>query len=254
MKHLNKVLHIVFSLYGFLVFLILLFIVFPLVAIASLFGSIRGGNAIYTICTVWADIAMFFWIMPHRNYYEAPHNPGHPVIFVFNHISYIDIPIMLKAFRGQHIRILAKAEMAKIPVFGYIYRKAAILVERGSSLARARSMAKLTATLEKNISVVIAPEGTFNTTHKPLKEFYDGAFRLAIETGTSIKPVIFPDAYNRLNYKSIFTLTPGRSRAIFLPEVQVKGLTSQDMTRLKQQVYQEMEEALVRYKASWIHD
>ncbi len=87
---------------------------------------------------------------------------------------------------------------------------------------RARSVIKLKAVLKKNISVVIAPEGTFNMTDKPLKEFYDGAFRIAIETQTPIKPILFLDAYDRLNYKSIFSFTPGRSRAVYLEE-QVEG-------------------------------
>jgi 1-acyl-sn-glycerol-3-phosphate acyltransferase len=39
------------------------------------------------------------------------------------------------------------------------------------------------------------PEGTFNETNAPLKDFYDGAFRIAIETKTAVKPVLFLDAY-----------------------------------------------------------
>jgi 1-acyl-sn-glycerol-3-phosphate acyltransferase len=64
--------------------------------------------------------------------------------------------------------------MGKVPVFGFIYRKATVMVQRGSTEARAKSVMQLTSVLRKNISIVIAPEGTFNLTHKPLKEFYDG--------------------------------------------------------------------------------
>jgi 1-acyl-sn-glycerol-3-phosphate acyltransferase len=206
------------------------------------------------ICTFWADSAMFLWGMWHRNYYEAPHDPRHPVVFVFNHISYIDIPILLKAFRMQRKRVLGKAEMAKIPIFGYLYGEAAVLVDRSSAAARGKSVNQLKAVLKKNISVVIAPEGTFNMTGKPLKEFYDGAFRIAIETGTPIKPVVFLDAYDRLNYKSIFSLSPGRSRAVFLEEVSVQGLTVNDSASLKTKVYNMMEDALIRYKANWIKE
>ena len=106
------------------------------------------------------------------------------------------------------------------------------------------------AILAQNISMV--PEGTFNTTHQPLKEFYDGAFKIAIETQTSIQPVIFLDGYNRLSYENIFSLNPGKSRAVFLEEVEVNEYTLDDVEILKSKVYNIMQTALIKYKASWI--
>jgi 1-acyl-sn-glycerol-3-phosphate acyltransferase len=227
-------------------------LLFPVVIIASFFGKVRGGNIIYKICQGWADCVMVFWGMRHRNYYEVPHDFGKQYVFVFNHISYMDIPILMKAIRNQHFRILGKAEMGKIPVFGFFYRNAVVMVDRDSAEKRARSVQKLKAVIRKGISVVIAPEGTFNMTHQPLKEFYDGAFKIAIETQTPIKPILFLDTYDRLNYKSIFTLTPGKSRAIYLEEISVKGLTPKDVKDLKDKVYKLMEQKLIDYKASWI--
>lgn len=251
MAKIKSFLKAVFSVYGFLIFTILLFLVFPFVALASLLGKVRGGNVIYKLCAFWADCAMFAWGMPHKNQYESPHDSSYPVVFVFNHISYIDIPVLLKAFR-QPIRVLGKAEMSKIPLFGFIYRNAAILVDRSSNSARARSVSELKAFLREKISVVIAPEGTFNTTGKPLREFYDGAFKIAIETQTPIKPVVFLDTYDRLHYKNVLSMCPGRSRAVFLEEVSVEGLNVNDINSLKNKVYSMMEEALIRYNASWI--
>ena len=138
--------------------------------------------------------------------------------------------------------------MSKVPVFGYIYKKATVMVDRESDGGRIRSVQQLKKVLAKNISVVMAPEGTFNMTDNPLKEFYNGAFKIAVETKTPIQPVLFLDAYDRLNYHSIFSLTPGKSRAVFLKEI----APGNEMAILKQQVYNEMEIALLRYKASWI--
>jgi 1-acyl-sn-glycerol-3-phosphate acyltransferase len=89
-------------------------------------------------------------------------------------------------------------------------------------------------------------------THQPLKFFYDGAFRVAIETQTPIKPILFLDTYDRMNYESVLSLTPGRSRAIYLEEISVAGLTINDMSSLKEKVYNLMEQKLIYYKASWI--
>jgi 1-acyl-sn-glycerol-3-phosphate acyltransferase len=164
----------------------------------------------------------------------------------------MDIPILMSAFRYQHIRVLGKAEMAKLPVFGFIYRNAVVTVDRSDAANRAKSVSTLKTVLRKNISVVIAPEGTFNTTHKPLKEFYDGAFRIAIETQTPVKPVLLLDAYDRLSYKSIFSLNPGRSRAVYLEEISVQGYGPDDTGTLRSKVFDIMEAGLVKYKASWI--
>lgn len=164
----------------------------------------------------------------------------------------MDIPFLLKTIRWQHIRILGKAEMSKIPLFGFIYRSAVVMVERGDPEKRAKSLRQLKSVLNKDISIVIAPEGTFNMTHNPLKEFYDGAFKVAIETQTPIKPILFLDAYDRMGYESIFSITPGRSRSVYLEEVPVDGLTLADVEFLKGKVYRIMEEKLIAYKASWI--
>ena len=68
---------------------------------------------------------------------------------------------------------------------------------------------QLKSVLKKGISVFIFPEGTFNTTGQPLKAFYDGAFRIAIETQTPLLPIIFPDTVKRLHYTSVFSFQPG---------------------------------------------
>lgn len=164
----------------------------------------------------------------------------------------MDIPIMLAALRQQQFRALGKAEMTKIPIFGFIYKSAVVTVDRSDASHRAKSVATLKSILAKNISVALAPEGTFNMSHAPLKHFYDGAFKIAIETQTAIKPVIFLDAVDRLHYSSIFSLNPGRSRAVFLEPVDVAGFTSADTAQLKKKVYEQMEAALIKYKASWI--
>ncbi|MGR9861211.1 1-acyl-sn-glycerol-3-phosphate acyltransferase, partial [Escherichia coli] len=76
--------------------------------------------------------------------------------------------------------------MVKIPIFGWIYRAAVILVDRSNTQARAKSVRALKAAIKKNISIIIIPEGTFNETKKPLKSFFDGAFRIAVESQTPI--------------------------------------------------------------------
>jgi len=229
-----------------------MFLLLPLFIYSFLLPTVRGGNLLYKICRFWADAFFLLLAIRHTNIYEEKHDVNRQYIFVSNHISYFDIPMMMKAIRHQNIRILGKSEMTKIPVFGFIYKQGAVLVNRESIIKRSESIRNLIWFIQRKISVFICPEGTFNTTDKPLKSFYDGAFRIAIETQKPIRPILFLDTYDRLNYKSIFSLNPGKCRAVYLSETITDGLTLNDITALKEKVYRQMQNALIKYKASWI--
>jgi len=252
MAFLGRILRVLFTIYAILPFTAFLLLIFPLVVIASFFGKIKGGNFIYWLCQCWADFVLFMLGIFHRNIFETAHDRNRQYVFVFNHISFLDVPILFKTIGRQHFRILGKAEMAKIPLFGFVYKNAVVMVERDNPEKRARSVRQLISVVRKGISIIVAPEGTFNMGHKPLKEFYDGAFKVAIETKTPIKPILILDAYDRMHYRSIFSLTPGRSRSVFLEEISVEGLTMNDVSMLKEKVYKIMEEGLIRYRANWI--
>lgn len=248
MKIILRALQLVYCVYALLLFVLLMFIVVPFVLLSLFLGKVRGGNIIYQLCRAWGNVWYFLIGMRHREIYEHPHDRSRQYIFVCNHISYMDIPpIVLIAH--QPIRVLGKYEMVKVPVFGWIYRAAVILVDRRDSDTRAKSVRALKAALKNHISIFIFPEGTFNETPEPLKDFYDGAFRIAIETQTPIKPLLFPDTLDRLHYKSIFQLTPGINRVVYLEEVPVEGLTLKDVKLLKEKVYAIMDQGLRRYRA-----
>jgi 1-acyl-sn-glycerol-3-phosphate acyltransferase len=226
-------------------------VIFPFVIISSFFGHIRGGNMVMRLCMLWADIWFPLIFVFFKRIYEAPHDKTSAYIFVSNHISYLDAAIIPKAFR-QPVRPLAKVETGNIPVFGFIYRNATVTVDRSSAENRSKSVRILKSIIKKGISVLVFPEGTFNMTHQPLKDFYDGAFRVAIETQTSIKPVLVLDSYSRMNYQSIFSMTPGRCRIIYLDEIPVEGFNINDTAKLKEKVFVIMENKLKEYKAAWI--
>ena len=215
---------------------------------------VKGGNLVYKFSRFWADAFFFMTGIRYSEIVEHRYNQNEEYIFVSNHISYLDIPMMMKVVRGQKMRILGKAEMTKIPIFGSIYKRGAVSVDRSSPKARTKSLNELIGFIKKKISVFICPEGTFNTTHRPLKFFYDGAFKIAIETQKPILPILFLDTYDRLNYRSIFSLNPGKCRSVYLSSTNTEGLTLEDLPLLKQKIFDQMEEALIRYHASWIRE
>ena len=253
MRLLIKPFHLLYFIYACLLFVATMILVFPFVIIASFFGRIKGGNTIYRLCMLWGDMWFFLVGISHRNIFESPVERDRQYIYVANHISYLDAPVIVKSLRTP-IRALGKHEMSKVPVFGYIYKKAIVMVDRRDAEKRARSVRILKSVLKRKISIFIFPEGTFNLTGKPLKDFFDGAFRIAIETQTPIKPLLFLDAYERMNHKSIFSLNPGRSRTVFLETIDVDGYTMNDVQKLKERVYELMESKLIEYRATWIEE
>jgi 1-acyl-sn-glycerol-3-phosphate acyltransferase len=128
-----------------------------------------------------------------------------------------------------------------------------VVVDRSDPEARAESVQKLMGQLRRGISIFMFPEGTVNKTGELLGAFYDGAFRMAIETQCPVRPILFLDAAARFNRLSVFSLNPGTSRAIFLEPVPVEGRTMEGVGALRDEVHARMEEGLRRYKADWLN-
>src|SRR5687768_2358709 len=124
-----------YFIYAAFVFVVFMIPVFLFAVVASFFGNIKGGNAIYYACMLWGDVWFFLVGIRHRNIYETPLNKKQSYIFISNHISYLDSPIIVKTFR-QNIRPLGKVEMTKVPVFGFIYKNVIVTVDRASSANR----------------------------------------------------------------------------------------------------------------------
>jgi len=243
---LRKILQPFFILYAVILFLTGLVISCLLTFIIGLRNTHSSRLVSFGVLKCWSRVTLLLAGMPVK--VTGKPNGGRYIV-VANHISYIDAANLFSA-RPDYFHALGKIEMSTIPLFGFLYRQVVILVDRSSTESRSKSMLSMRHFLNESGNIFIFPEGTFNETGQPLKEFYDGAFRLAISTQTAILPLIFPDAKDRLPYKGWWTIWPGKNRAIYLDPVNVAGLTLDDVPKLKQQVYSLMEAALVKHTSS----
>lgn len=233
-----------YTLFTGISFLISLLLAFPFFLLLGIKDSKAGRRIIWMIVHYWARIWLLLTGMPVRVSGYFPH--GTKYVLVANHISYLDT-LNIYAAIPEYFRTLARKEMAKIPVFGFVYKQLTILVDRSSSESRAKSMRLMWRQLKHECHITVFPEGGFNETEEVLKTFYDGAFRLAINTQTAILPVIFPDTVHRWHYSAWWKLWPGRNRAFFLEPIPVEGLTMEDLPLLKERVYSIMKAALIQY-------
>lgn len=173
--------------------------------------------------------------------------PGETYIVVSNHNSFMDVPISYPAIPGGN-KTIAKIEMAKIPLFGLIYKTGSVLVDRKSEASRKESYLKMRKVLDMGLHMCLYPEGTRNLTDQPLKSFHDGAFRLAIDSGKAIIPGLIFNTRKVLPASKAFFLLPHKMEMHFLPPVAVQpGDTTQS---LKEKVFQIMYDYYTKHAKS----
>ncbi len=163
---------------------------------------------------------------------------GENYVVVCNHNSFMDVPVMSPGMPGPlGNKTIAKIEMAKIPLFGLIYRRGSVLVDRKSEESRLKSYTYMKRVLEMGLHMCIYPEGTRNKTDLPLKEFKDGAFRLAIETKKAIIPAVLFNTRKVLPMHKTFFFWPSKIEMHFLAPVETAHLGIADTKQLRQQVF-----------------
>ena len=242
---------LVYCIYAMLLFALIILLLTPCLLVCFTLGRIRGGNIMYRLFRGCANVYLILIGIPHRTSYESIPDPNEQYIFIANHIAYLDAVIIISSVKHD-FRPIGKYELLKVPIFGWLYKFCVVTVNRSSAEDRARSLNDLRKILARGISVVVFPEGTFNMGDAPLKEMYDGAFKLAVETGKKIQPIIFLDAFDRMHYRHWFTLLPGKSRAIYLHPIDPADFPGADAKALKQVAIKRMSEKLIEKKASWI--
>ena len=177
-------------------------------------------------------IGVFLSIKGKKNFKK-----GNNYIVLCNHSSLMDVPVSSPYIPGPN-KTIAKIEMSRIPVFGTIYKLGSVLVDRKDKDSRIKSYIRMKEVLAEGLHMCIYPEGTRNKSGLPLKEFHDGAFKLAIDTRKPILPAVLFGTSKILSSTKTMYLLPGIIRFHFLPQVDITADTKAD--ELKQQVFDMM--------------
>lgn len=115
--------------------------------------------------------------------------PQRPYIFMANHQSNIDIPVLVQSLSPFQLRWIAKKELLLVPFFGWaMWASKHIVVDRANRSGAMASLRKAGGMIEGGISVVLFPEGTRSADGR-LLPFKSGGFILAVKTRTPIVPV-----------------------------------------------------------------
>lgn len=223
----------IWAIYAAALFLILMTLSLPIVGLNMVItpGKRALRNNIYYLHHIFTPL--FLTLVGIRLKVEGSEHldPKQSYVIVGNHSSSLDFIVNGHAFPGV-FRFLAKQELLKIPVFGLIVRKMCLVVDRSSAMSRARSVVALKQQLAEGWSIFIYPEGSRNDSDQALAPFFDGAFRIAIQTGAPLA------VQTIVNIRQITVngagLRPGIVRIVWEPPIQTEGLGTADIDRLKE--------------------
>jgi 1-acyl-sn-glycerol-3-phosphate acyltransferase len=222
----------VFFILNFVVGLVLLFPVFAVLLIKK-----PRYSAAFRLMRFWARwIAhvpgIFVSIKRETPAEELPE----ACVYVANHASYLDIVLSYIAV-PKYFVYMGKAEIEKAPLFRIFFRDMNIYVNRKTRTGSYAAFVAAGEKLKSGQSVFIFPEGTIEARGQ-LRNFKNGAFRMAIEHQVPIVPVTFKNNWKLLQNGGFFKShgRPGLAKITVHKPVSTKGLTEVDLVSLRHAV------------------
>ena len=234
MKIIKEIFGRVFAVWAMLIFIITMLPVVLLMWIIGLLKEPKRTAAFRNISNAWMRV--FFLLTGIRLKIKGKEHfrKGENYIVICNHNSFMDVPLTTP-FIPKANKTIAKIELARIPLFGLIYKRGSILVDRKDKDSRAGSFKKMKDVIDMGMHMCIYPEGTRNKTTAPLKSFHDGAFKLASDTKKPLLPAIIFNTKKVLPAGKTFFFWPSKMELHFLPPIEVKN--SDTFETLKQRAF-----------------
>jgi 1-acyl-sn-glycerol-3-phosphate acyltransferase len=237
----------IYFLYSILLFVATMLIVLIPVWITTLFPEPRRARLLHPIFRVWMNVYLPLVFCPVIRKGKQHFRKGENYVVVCNHNSLADIPVSSPWIPGPN-KTLAKVEMARIPLFGIIYKAGSVLVDRRSPESRRESFVHMEEMLALGLHLCLYPEGTRNKTQEPLQPFYDGAFMTAIRTQKPVIPALIFNTGRILPHNRKFWARPMPIHIHFLEAVPTKGLTLADTKTFKERIHALMKDYYITHR------
>jgi 1-acyl-sn-glycerol-3-phosphate acyltransferase len=174
----------------FLKLVVIIGVTLPATIMTILIGLFdRYGKRVYGIARLWTWMVLTVGGVSLKVKGASKIDPKRQYIFMVNHQSNIDIPVLIRSLAPFQLRWIAKKELLWVPLFGWaMWASKHITVNRSNRSDALSSIKKAKERMQSGISVVVFPEGTRSTDGK-LNPFKRGGFLLAVKTQTPIVPV-----------------------------------------------------------------
>ncbi|MAE93874.1 MAG: HAD-IB family hydrolase [Deltaproteobacteria bacterium] len=201
----------------------------PSVVVGTTVGLINRSQreAVNVAGSMWSDLSMALSGVDLRVEGEEHLWTHRPAVFIFNHQSALDAPLMLKMVR-RDVTGVGKKEIANNPIFGPIGKAAgAVFIDRADRARAIEALEPAVDALKQGRSLIIAPEGTRQPTPR-LGRFKKGAFHMAMQAGVPIVPVVFRNALDALP-KDALVIRQAVVEAVVLPPVDTSSWTRETL-------------------------
>lgn len=230
MKIISNVFLILWRIWFYLWMLVVIMILFPFLFLTTL--TEKWYASFFVVAKIWGSAMLFgmgFWPKIEQ---EQKLEKGKSYMLTANHTSMMDIMLMLYYSKNPFV-FVGKKELAKMPIFGYFYKRTCILVDRNSAHSRKAVFDECQRRLNNGTSICIFPEGGVpDDQNLKLAPFKDGAFRLAINHQIPIVPITFLD--NKKCFPYVFMKgRPGVLRTYVHSFISTEGLELNDKQQLK---------------------
>lgn len=235
----------IYPYYALFIFLSSFLLLFPLM---FLFIHFKGAKSInHWLYRIWGYVTLGGCFIKRKNIRHFKTKKGQVYIYCANHTSYLDIPALYCSIH-QDLSFIGKKSLGKVPLFGYIYSRLHILVDRRDKESKKETVERSKEAIDKGINLIIFPEGTIPKHHNPhLIEFKDGAFKIAIEKQIPIVPVTMPYNFKILPDQHKMKAFPHECRVIFHEPIETKGMSLENASELKDKVYNIIHSELKKY-------
>jgi 1-acyl-sn-glycerol-3-phosphate acyltransferase len=150
-------------------------------------------------------------------------------VYMSNHQSHLDVPLLYATVPARWLRMVAKKELFRVPIWGTAMRSAGIIeLDRQSREKAIASLGTAAEQIRSGVSIWIAPEGHRSRTGQlgPLKK---GGFHLATGTNTPIVPIAISGSFNILPPKSLAMHHDVPVRIVFGDPIEVEGKSIEEL-------------------------
>ena len=204
----------------------------PLAILASLADP--TGKLTHLVARIWAKSILIFGRIKVKVTGLSKIDPTQSFIYMCNHQSNFDIPVLLAHLKVQ-FRWLAKAELFRIPLFGFAMRRAGyISIDRTDRRSAFASLKKAADTVRKGASVIIFPEGT-RSPDGSISPFKKGGFVMALDSGVPIVPVILHGTRSIMPKKQL-RIVPGNVVVEITDPIDISGYTRKNKEALIERI------------------
>ena len=244
---LKSLLSLLYTIWSVSVFVISFLLMLPVILLGSWLSGGKTGFGLqlaHGAVRVWGTLVFIFMAMPIRVDWRFRPEPGKAYVYCANHFSYFDIAVAAVIVPGLYA-FIGKIGARKLPLFGYMYAKLHVMVDRSSAQSRAYSLAKCMRTLAEGRSIVIFPEGGISAPNPPqMHSFRDGAFTMAIQQQVPIVPLTLVNNYRILPDSKPFRVNWEPVQVVVHEPISTTGLTLADVDSLRERTYRIIENEL----------